>query len=256
MPDTIIDLPLPNEPHQTLVIRLRHRPDGKSTFQARRILPMEQRRNSRNPYKTKSLRTNTVEEAKALAYKWERAMHGKIERKEPLDDISFRRCSESYLAWAVERSKHVDRLGNPLINLNGIRREETCIRRYLIPYFGDRDLRQITQVDVERYVEWRTDYYVDGPGFDETTIDFRRGGKVYSRPAARNVRPSRSTLNKDVVAYNKVLKHARRKHGLSLSMIPRIIFQKNRLEPTNRRPRFDDDEWDLLENTAAAAHSG
>ena len=251
LPETTIDLELPGEPRNTLVIRLRVRSDGKPTYQARRFIPMELRRNPRYPYKTTSLKTDNLETAKALAHKWERSIFVSIDRKEPLDKITFRSIAKSYIDWATKRVGHLDRDGIPLANPNAVKREETCLRRYLIPYFGDRDIRSITVTDIEQYIDWRRDYYVDGPGAHETEIRFRRGGKTYVRPSAQNPRPARSTINKDAVAYGKVLHHARRLHKISVEEIPRIRRKQGRLEETSRRPRFDDAEWDLLVRTAA-----
>lgn len=250
MNDSIINLPIPNEPRNTLVMRLRTRRDGQPTYQARRLIPVEQRSNQRNPYRTKSLNTDDFETAKSLAYTWERSLHAKIERGEPLDRIVFRNVAADYIKWATRRVETLDRNGRPLMKANALRREESCLRRYLVPFFGEKDIRSIGLEDIDNFLEWRNDYYIDGPGATEATVEFTRLGEKYQRPAVRSDRPSKSTINKDAVAFSKVIKHGRRAFGISDRSIPRISLPRRQHEPNNRRPRFNDEEWLLLSETA------
>ena len=220
--DETIDVPLDGEPRNTLTIRLRSRSDGKPTYQARRIVPVSLRQNPRNPYVTKSLGTDDYDRAVSMARQWERKLFVKIDSGEPIKDVPFEDVARSYLVWISKRAEVQDRSGEPLANQLAIRREETSITRYLIPFFGKTDVRRITTGLVEKYVEWRLDYYVDGPGARETEIAFVRQGKTLKRPLVKNARPAPSTINKDAVAFSKVIDHARRSAGVRTADVPRI----------------------------------
>ena len=244
--DETIDVPLDGEPRNTLTVRLRSRSDGKPTYQARRIIPVSLRQNQRNPYVTKSLGTDDYDRAVSMARQWERKLFVKIDSGEPIKDVPFEDVARSYLVWISKRAEVQDRSGEPLANQLAIRREETSITRYLIPFFGKTDVRRITTGLVEKYVEWRLDYYVDGPGAKETEIAFVLQGKILKRPLVKNARPAPSTINKDAVAFSKVIDHARRSAGVRPADVPRIQVPRDRKQKTRRRARFSDSAWELL----------
>jgi hypothetical protein len=247
-----IDVPLDGEPKNTLTVRLRSRSDGKPTYQARRIIPVSIRQNQRNPYVTKSLGTDDFNRAISMARQWERKLFVKIDSGEPIKDVPFDEIARSYLAWISKRAEVLDRSGEPLANDLAIRREETSIARYLVPFFGKIDVRRITKDLVEKYVEWRLDYYVDGPGTYETEIAFSRKGKTLQRPLVKNARPAPSTINKDAVAFSKVIDHAKRSTGIRTADVPRIQVPRDRKQKTRRRARFSDSAWELLIEEARA----
>lgn len=242
----MIDIPLPGEPRNTLVIRLRKRSDAADTYQARRLVPMDQRKNPRNPYVTKNLGTADLDTAKMLAVQWERGIHSKIDRGQSLHPIPFREVASQYIQDAMARASILDATGNPLVAKSNLTRDESVIRRYLIPFFGETDIREISARMCDSYLAWRSDYYVSGPGRDEHEVSYERAGSMLRRPAARNPRPASSTINKDAVAFNKILRFARRKHDLPDLSGAKIKPPKAGSNKARRRPRFYDDELELL----------
>jgi len=246
MAEDVIDIPLPGEPRNTLVIRLRKRRDAADTYQARRLVPIDQRRNARNPYVTKNLGTSDLDTAKMLAVQWERGIKSKIDQGQSLHPLPFREVAGQYLQDAKTRANILDARGNPLVAKSSLTRDESVIRRYLIPFFGDVDIREISTRMCDRYLAWRSDYYISGPGKDEHEITYERSGSVLQRPAARNPRPASSTINKDSVAFNKVLQFARRTYDLPDLNGAKIKPPKAGSNKARRRPRFYDDELELL----------
>ncbi len=51
------------------------------------------------------------------------------------------------------------------------------IRRYFIEFFGKKDIDAIAERDITRYLEWRKDYWITGPGKDITEIRYIRKGR-------------------------------------------------------------------------------
>lgn len=248
---TTIDIPIDGEPKNTLIVRLRHRKDGSPTFQARRIIPAGLRKNHRNPYATKSLKTEDFETAIQLARRWERTLFARIEVGEPIADLPFDEIARSFLVQAKRRASTKDDKGTLLYNPSALTRERTSIERYLIPFFGSTDIRKISQSSIDRFLEWRMNYYIDGPGADENFIEYVRDRKSLQRPSKPGSRPAPSTINKDGVAFSKVLGHANREFDLSISDVPRIKLRKDRGQATRRRPRFPDEQWRLLSETSS-----
>jgi hypothetical protein len=178
---------------------------------------------------------------------WERKLFTRIDAGEPISDICFDQIARSFLTWAEKQSRSTDDTGEALYNPLAYVREKTCIERYLIPFFGGIDLRKIKVKTIEDFVCWRNNYYIDGPGAKEDTISFKRNGITCLRPSKRNSRPAPSTVNKDAVAYSKVLKHARKTENLAISDIPKIEVPKDRKKNIRRRTRFSDCAWTLLQ---------
>ncbi len=250
--EELIDIPIPGEPRHTLVVRLRKRKDGADTYQARRIIPKEYRQNIRNPYTTRSLGTPDLDTAKMLAVKWEREVKSKIDRGDALHPLPFSKVAIRYISDASDRAKLLDSDGRPLVAASNVARDEGVVRRYLIPFFGETDVREITQSLCDRYLAWRSDYYVTGPGRDEQQIDYWRDGKRLSRPVVKNLKPAPSTINKDSVAFNKIMKFAQRHNDLPNLPDAKIMAPSIKGHKARRRPRFDDDELALMLETATS----
>lgn len=246
MTSELIDIPISGEPRNTLAVTLRKRKDGSDTYQARRHLPMELRTSPRNPYTTKNLNTLDLDTAKSKAAAWERKLFAKIESGKPIQAVPFDRMAKAYLKNLKQRSEIVNKNGRPLIAKSAVTRATTVVDRYLIPYFQNIDINEIRNSHCRRYLRWRQDYYIEGPGAKEETVAFNRNGKTLNRPSQKNVSPSSSTIAKDAVTFNQILKYTAEKYDLSYDILPKIKTPPVESHKETRRPRFTDEQLDFL----------
>lgn len=157
---------------------------------------------------------------------------------------TFRQAASAWLALLERRMSQEDDHGRPLVRPSGYRRHEQCIRRYLLPFFGDKPVTEINADDCDRWLEWRLHYYTEHEGKAEAQIAYRRAGKLLKRPARRSARPPDSTIQKDKIAFNGVIEHARLRMGISFAIVPKLSQPKEHRD--NRRPRFTPQEWAIV----------
>ncbi|PCJ84510.1 MAG: hypothetical protein COA52_17345 [Hyphomicrobiales bacterium] len=210
---------------------------------------MELRTSPRNPYSTKSLNTLDIDTAKSKALAWERTLFARIDNGKPIHAIPFDKMANAYLVSIDQRSEIFNKNGRPLVAKSAVIRAKTVINRYLIPYFRNMDVNDIKNSNCNRYLFWRQNYYIDGPGATEELIEFARDGKKLKRPSQKNVDPSPSTIAKDAVTFNQILKYAANKYDLSYDVLPKIKSPTPDSHKETRRPRFTDDKLELLFNT-------
>lgn len=103
------------------------------------------------------------------------------------------------------------------------------VRRYLMPYFGKRDITLIQKKDLMAYRAWRQAYWVTGPGFEET------GRK--KKP------PTQATLKQEWTVLRGVFLH-----GVDLGVVPQnmLPFLKHEKSSVNKRPAFSSVEYRQL----------
>ena len=125
----------------------------------------------------KSLETDNRAEAERKAYEvWAEASY---RTKNGLNAMAmpFATMAEKFIEQVLlevergERSEHHRRDWPPVI------------RRYLIGFFGERPVDGIGEPDLERYVEWRRQYWVTGPGKEIEHIHYEVS--VVFRPRQR-----------------------------------------------------------------------
>jgi integrase len=103
------------------------------------------------------------------------------------------------------------------------------ITRYLMPYFGKRDITLVQKKDLMDYRAWRQSYWVTGPGFHET-------GKVKAPPAP-------ATLKQEWTAMRGVFVHGVDLGFVSPNLLPMLKHEKNKVE---KRPAFTAEEYRRL----------
>ena len=103
------------------------------------------------------------------------------------------------------------------------------LRRYLLPYFGKRDITAIHRKDLMDYRVWRQNYWLSGPGKD-------RGNK-------RGQIPSSATLKQEWSILRGVFDC-----GMRLSLVSPMVMHALKHEPArvNKRPGFTTEEFDRL----------
>jgi integrase len=106
------------------------------------------------------------------------------------------------------------------------------LTRYLIPYFGNRDITLIQKKDLIDYRAWRQAYWIKGPGKEE------RGDQAKPKKP-----PSPATLKQEWTVLRGVFMH-----GVDLGVVPITLtailkHEKNKVE---KRPAFTADEYRQL----------
>lgn len=103
------------------------------------------------------------------------------------------------------------------------------IQRYLIPFFGKRDITLIQKKDLMDYRAWRQSYWVTGPGFQET-------GKTKKAPAPATIKQEHTALRGVFV------------HGQDLGVVPAnvVALLKHEKNKVKKRPAFTADEYRTL----------
>ncbi|WP_156419402.1 site-specific integrase [Aureimonas sp. AU12] len=95
----------------------------------------------------------------------------------------FADIAEDYIAGLERAVERGDKPGYQIKGYPGV------IRRFFIGYFGPRLMSAITSADIERYWDWRREFWLTGPGSKDPSIVYFRRKKDDVGPPARIVRP-------------------------------------------------------------------
>ncbi|MEM6414208.1 MAG: site-specific integrase [Pseudomonadota bacterium] len=174
----------------------------------------------------KRFRVSTKEEslgkAKDFAEDWYLGLRGKLKMGEPVTEKTFAEAAEQFMKeYSVITGG--DRSAKYVANM------ERQLRLYLIPFFGEKGLSQVTAGLVQEYRVFRQTHQVKHP----TRKD--HGG---SKP------PSRTTMHQEVVVIRQVLKTAIR-HGW-LRHLPDLSMPYKTAGKITRRAWFTPEEYKKL----------
>jgi integrase len=103
------------------------------------------------------------------------------------------------------------------------------VQRYLVPYFGNRDITLIVKKDLMDYRAWRQAYWISGPG----RAEIRREKKP----------PTQATLKQEWTVLRGVFLH-----GMDLGIVSQELMRALKHEKTvvNKRPAFTGQEYRQL----------
>lgn len=184
----------------------------------------------------KSLETDDRHNAERRAYEiWAEASY-RDKNGLNVTAMPFAKVAESFIEQILlevdrdQRSSHHRRDWPPVI------------RRYLIGFFGERPIDGIGEPDLERYVEWRRQYWISGPGKDLEHIHYERGGRALKRSVKREV-PSISRQRGELVIVRALFQQATKWGYVRAIEVPTI---KIRRRMDNRRPSFEPHEFESL----------
>ena len=82
------------------------------------------------------------------------------------------------------------------------------IKRYFIPFFGNKIIDRIRVKDIGDYTEWRTSYWVSGPGSNIEFITYKRAGRQIKSPVNRHEIASPSRLKREATMLRQVFNFA------------------------------------------------
>lgn len=116
------------------------------------------------------------------------------------------------------------------------------IRRFFIPYFGKRLMSAITSADIDRFWEWRREYWLTGPGSKDPSVVYYRRKRDDVGPPARIVRPvkekspAHSTLKLEGWLLRQVFEQGKRMGYVKT--LPIIAPPKDTSRKDRSRPGF------------------
>lgn len=188
----------------------------------------------------KSLETDDRAEAERRAYEiWAEANY-RAKAGLTVEAMPFSTLAEDFIALVAEQSQRGERSPYHVNDWPPV------IRRYLVGYFGDRPVDQIGEADIERYLEWRRQYWISGPGKDVPYIHYERNGIGLKRRPSRDV-PSISRQRGELVVVRGLFEQAAKWGYVRALKIPTIKVRKR---VDNRRPSFEPQEYQKLIETS------
>ena len=99
-----------------------------------------------------------LEEAKLSAVMLYAEFTQRLEQNLPVKRVTFREIASLFIQDAHRRhTEGIRSIGRTQVI-------EGTLRRYLVPYFGDKDIAAINKRDVMNYRQWRKDFYITGEG--------------------------------------------------------------------------------------------
>lgn len=181
-----------------------------------------------------STKQTSLASAKDVAEDWYLTLKGKIARGEAVSGKTFKYAAERFI---VEFKVLTQGQRSPLY----VQRHEERIALYLIPFFGDKILSEITSGMIQDY---RIDRMSRG-GFDKRKEDEPTDPNKRQRNGKP---PSRSTLHQEIVCLRQILKFARR-HGW-LELMPDLADPYRAPSKVSHRAWFSPVEYKQLYEAA------
>jgi integrase len=182
------------------------------------------------------LGTRDLAEAHKLAAR--KYMEAEIRAQEGLllGVASFDKLAHEYLDRLEDEAEK-----NPA-KFKGYRYANGVVERYLVPFFGRKNVNAIRHKDLVEYVDWRRTYWTEGPGKELQWLRFERGHKNLRRKAP-NTEATASTLKRESSIVRGVFKEAVRRGFLKASDIPKMEVGKVQ---NTKRPAFTKEQYNYL----------
>lgn len=206
----------------------------------------------------RSLKTTDKLEAESLAETYYFDLKERARRGLSLQSKRFELVASAYLKTIAENVTRESSLPKheQIYKSDYLKRRIHSISKYLVPYFSDKSIQEITDFDVESYKVWRKAYWVTGEGADIDNITYTRNNRKVVRPKIKNEtkEPNYSTLNKELTILREIFEYARMSRKIDSREIPLI---KNLRKPKNnvdRKPGLTADEVKHLLNTLASRY--
>lgn len=166
-------------------------------------------------YRRKSTNTTVIDDAKQLATQFYYELVGKKEAGIQLDGKRFSEVAQLYcndldrqLALGEAQSKKVEQY-------------KAVVNRYLVRFFGNKQIDLIANKDITDYTNWRKTYWMEGPGKQVTHITYRRAGKKYKKEVTRTV-PSAGTIRIENIPLRSIFKLACANGWMKKDRVPEI----------------------------------
>lgn len=151
---------------------------------------------------------------------------------------SFAKVAEEFIALVEREAERGER---PAYHARDI---PPVVQRYFISYFGTKDISSITEADIEKYLEWRKEYWLTGPGAEVTHITYERNGKTIKRPLSEKRMPTLSRQKSETVTLRQLFRQAVKWGYMNNGQVPDIAISKP--GQPNHRPSFEPQDFKKL----------
>ncbi|MCH2165229.1 MAG: tyrosine-type recombinase/integrase [Marinovum sp.] len=186
------------------------------------------------------LRTRDLAKAHRLAERKYMEATIRAEQGLVLGVASFDKLAQDYIKSLEAKAKD-----NPQ-KLKGYRYAAGVVNRYLVPYFGRKNISAILYKDLVGYKEWRKTYWTTGDGKDQKWLRFERGHKNLKRKAP-TTEATEATLKRETSIVRGVFMQGVEKGFLKASDIPAFPTTKS---TDTKRPAFTKEQFDHLVQVA------
>ena len=211
-----------------------------------------------------SLRTSDKEEAERIALDLYQELEFKHTKGLSLSPKRFSKVATDYLAFYEDNVVIRESLSpNSQLNLKKYSRNQfisrnRIINKFLLPFFADRNIQDISEHDIQDYISNRMVYWITGEGTKDKSIKYLRNGRYVSRPKlpAENSPPSYSTVNKELTVLRAIFKFSKNKRLLSQHEIPSIenITKPHGYDKRHETASFTEQEMKKLLSTIGKKH--
>ena len=206
----------------------------------------------------RSLKVTDQNEAEILAENLYFDLVQKSQRGLSLNSKRFSLVAKSYLSdfeEKVEREKDLPRK-DQTYKKSRLKQKKLIINKYLIPYFGEKALQDISDFDIEHYKEDRKTYWISGEGSKQDEISYLRNGRKVSRKKLPREKkePNYGTINKELTTIRQVLEFARMKKLIQGQEIPTIKNVRRPKNSSGRKPGLTVEQVQHLTKTLHARY--
>lgn len=196
-------------------------------------------------YIRKSLLTIDEHKARVEAHDLYNELKFRLERGLSLYVMTFSQTAEGYF-------EHLQSLVDQGRIKSAKLQTQKWQAKYMLEYFADLPLEQITDAKVITYQQWRNTYWTSGPGVNQTHYTYVRAGKVVRAKVTNRSAPSVATVNKEATVLRAIFEWARKSGWITTEQIPAIPSERGK---KNRRPAFEPAEVKKLMDTAYARYA-
>lgn len=193
-------------------------------------------------YIRKSLKCRSQADAIRNANKLYDDLRFRYERGLALSSQPFAKAAEAEFNW-LEDQIDIEKDSDKARRLQRKLADHRNMAKYAIEYFGKTHIDKVTDLDIERFKEWRKTYWTRGPGAANKTIEYIRQGRKIKAPRPRSGIPAVSTLAREDVVLRAIFDRARKLGWVTSEQIPEIITERPK---SNRRPAFTESELQRL----------
>jgi len=194
----------------------------------------------------RSLKSSNQDEAELIAEDMFFDLSQKAQRGLSLNSKRFSLVAASFLEDSVSKVIEDEKLPykDRTYKRNRFEHTELVINKFLIPYFGEKKLSDISDFDIDGFKDFRRTYWTTGDGSQDEFITFERGLQTIKRPRSSRERsePNYGTVNKNLTILRKIFEFARMKRLIQGQEIPTITNLRRPKNLNDKKPGLTTNE--------------
>lgn len=206
----------------------------------------------------KSLKIPNRSDAEAFAESMYFDLIQKSKRGLSLQSRFFHLVAQSYI---IELKKKVEREASlptqqQKYKASMFEQKKHILYKFLIPFFKEVRLQDITDYDIDNYKDWRKNYWISGAGKELKHVEYVRDGRKVRRAKTDREKkePNWNTINKELTTLRQVFEFARMKRLISAREIPTIRNLTKPRDTNDRKPGLSEEQVKHLLNTLVSRY--